>query len=158
MASKRAISLLFLCQFNYIYFCFFSLFFLFPLYRYTAAHTLDLYSEVAAICRPPLVLPSNEAGSFKKSQTAATGYIISVFKVSEAERERERESEEETEMLVESSRDMKNAKFNFRFSRATMASVSKRIGYTGQELACCTGKWEEERRDKAVLILYSCIF
>jgi len=49
--------------------------------RYTAAHTLDLYSEVAAICRPPLVLPSNEAGSFKKSQTAATGYIISVFKV-----------------------------------------------------------------------------
>lgn len=56
------------------------------------------------------------------------------------QRERKREREEETEMLVESSRDMKNAKFNFRFSRATMASVSKRIGYTGQELACCTGK------------------
>ncbi|XP_034651145.1 uncharacterized protein LOC117890429 isoform X5 [Drosophila subobscura] len=48
--------------------------------KYTAAHTLDLYSEVASICRPPLVLPSNEAGSFKKSQTAATGYIITVFK------------------------------------------------------------------------------
>lgn len=43
-------------------------------------------------------------------------------------------------MLVASSWDMKNAKFNFRFSRATMASGSKRIGYTGQELACCTGK------------------
>ncbi|XP_043066649.1 uncharacterized protein [Drosophila bipectinata] len=53
--------------------------------KYTAAHTLDLYSEVAAICRPPLVLPSNEAGSFKKSQTAATGYIISVFKVFEGD-------------------------------------------------------------------------
>lgn len=64
-------------------------------FRYTAAHTLDLYSEVAAICRPPLVLPSNEAGSFKKSQTAGTGYIISVFKV------RARESAEEAEMLVE---------------------------------------------------------
>ncbi|EDW31702.1 GL10817 [Drosophila persimilis] len=48
--------------------------------KYTAAHTLDLYSEVASIYRPPLVLPSNEAGSFKKSQTAATGYIITVFK------------------------------------------------------------------------------
>ncbi|XP_034106447.1 uncharacterized protein LOC117569416 isoform X3 [Drosophila albomicans] len=53
--------------------------------KYTAAHTLDLYSEVAAICRPPLVLPSNEAGSFKKSQTSATGYIISVFKVFEGD-------------------------------------------------------------------------
>ncbi|KRF98571.1 uncharacterized protein [Drosophila tropicalis] len=53
--------------------------------KYTAAHTLDLYSEVAAICRPPLVLPSNESGSFKKSQTAATGYIISVFKVFEGD-------------------------------------------------------------------------
>ncbi|XP_039227815.1 uncharacterized protein LOC6530154 isoform X7 [Drosophila yakuba] len=53
--------------------------------KYTAAHTLDLYSEVAAICRPPLVLPSNEVGSFKKSQTAATGYIISVFKVFEGD-------------------------------------------------------------------------
>ncbi|KAH8301852.1 hypothetical protein KR059_012836 [Drosophila kikkawai] len=53
--------------------------------KYTAAHTLDLYSEVAAICRPPLVLPSNEAGSFKKTQTAATGYIISVFKVFEGD-------------------------------------------------------------------------
>ncbi|KAL7736323.1 hypothetical protein ACLKA6_014796 [Drosophila palustris] len=53
--------------------------------KYTAAHTLDLYSEVASICRPPLVLPSNEAGSFKKSQTSATGYIISVFKVFEGD-------------------------------------------------------------------------
>lgn len=46
------------------------------------------------------MLPSNEAGSFKKSQTAATGYIISVFKVSETEKERE----EEAEALVESSK------------------------------------------------------
>ncbi|XP_001360353.3 uncharacterized protein [Drosophila pseudoobscura] len=53
--------------------------------KYTAAHTLDLYSEVASIYRPPLVLPSNEAGSFKKSQTAATGYIITVFKVFEGD-------------------------------------------------------------------------
>ena len=49
--------------------------------RYTAAHTLDLYSEVAAICRPPLVLSPNEMGSFKKTQTPSTGYIISVYKV-----------------------------------------------------------------------------
>lgn len=49
--------------------------------RYTAAHTLDLYSEVAAICRPPLQLAPSEIGSFKKTQTPATGYIISVFKV-----------------------------------------------------------------------------
>ncbi|XP_036334372.1 uncharacterized protein LOC118744998 [Rhagoletis pomonella] len=53
--------------------------------KYTAAHTLDLYSEVAAICRPPLVLASNENGSFKKTQTPATGYIISVFKVFEGD-------------------------------------------------------------------------
>ncbi|XP_037948123.1 uncharacterized protein LOC119679702 isoform X1 [Teleopsis dalmanni] len=53
--------------------------------KYTAAHTLDLYSEVAAICRPPLVLVSNESGSFKKTQTPATGYIISVFKVFEGD-------------------------------------------------------------------------
>ncbi|XP_033251153.1 uncharacterized protein LOC117190206 isoform X3 [Drosophila miranda] len=53
--------------------------------KYTAAHTLDLYSEVASIYRPPLVLPSNEAGSFKKSQTEATGYIITVFKVFEGD-------------------------------------------------------------------------
>lgn len=54
-------------------------------YRYTAAHTLDLYSEVAAICRPPLSLTASELGSFKKSQTPATGYIISVFKVFEGD-------------------------------------------------------------------------
>ncbi|XP_037814119.1 uncharacterized protein LOC119605221 isoform X3 [Lucilia sericata] len=53
--------------------------------KYTAAHTLDLYSEVAAICRPPLTLAPNESGSFKKSQTPATGYIISVFKVFEGD-------------------------------------------------------------------------
>lgn len=53
--------------------------------RYTAAHTLDLYSEVAAICRPPLSLIVNEVGSFKKSQTPSTGYIISVFKVFEGD-------------------------------------------------------------------------
>lgn len=46
--------------------------------RYTAAHTLDLYSEVAMICRPPF---SDLAGGPKKSHTAATGYIISVYKV-----------------------------------------------------------------------------
>lgn len=50
-------------------------------YRYTAAHTLDLYSEVAAICRPPLVLAQNDIGSFKKFQTPSTAYIISIFKV-----------------------------------------------------------------------------
>ncbi|XP_053966369.1 uncharacterized protein LOC128868373 isoform X6 [Anastrepha ludens] len=53
--------------------------------KYTAAHTLDLYSEVAAICRPPLVLAPNESGGFKKTQTPATGYIISVFKVFEGD-------------------------------------------------------------------------
>lgn len=53
--------------------------------RYTAAHTLDLYSEVAAICRPPLALTSSEMGSFKKSQSPSTGYIISVFKVFEGD-------------------------------------------------------------------------
>lgn len=72
----------FLCL---IRFLFLSLLF-FPFldlnFRYTAAHTLDLYSEVAAICRPPLQLAPSESGSFKKTQTPATGYIISVFKVS----------------------------------------------------------------------------
>lgn len=53
--------------------------------RYTAAHTLDLYSEVASICRPPLALTGSEMGSFAKSQTPATGYIISVFKVFEGD-------------------------------------------------------------------------
>lgn len=50
--------------------------------RYTAAHTLDLYSEVASICRPPIVVNLAETGSVKKSQTPSTGYIISVYKVS----------------------------------------------------------------------------
>ncbi|XP_058465751.1 uncharacterized protein LOC131439121 isoform X7 [Malaya genurostris] len=53
--------------------------------RYTAAHTLDLYSEVASICRPPLALAPNEMGSIKKGQTPSTGYIISVYKVYEGD-------------------------------------------------------------------------
>ncbi|XP_062561892.1 uncharacterized protein LOC134225652 isoform X1 [Armigeres subalbatus] len=53
--------------------------------RYTAAHTLDLYSEVASICRPPLALAPNEIGSVKKGQTPTTGYIISVYKVYEGD-------------------------------------------------------------------------
>ncbi|XP_055630929.1 uncharacterized protein LOC129771373 isoform X3 [Toxorhynchites rutilus septentrionalis] len=53
--------------------------------RYTAAHTLDLYSEVASICRPPLSLAPNEIGSVKKGQTPSTGYIISVYKVYEGD-------------------------------------------------------------------------
>lgn len=48
--------------------------------RYTAAHTLDLYSEVASICRPPLMLAPAEQTNVKKTPT--TGYIISVYKVS----------------------------------------------------------------------------
>uniref|UniRef100_A0A1B0CSD6 DUF7153 domain-containing protein n=2 Tax=Lutzomyia longipalpis TaxID=7200 RepID=A0A1B0CSD6_LUTLO len=55
------------------------------LYRYTAAHTLDLYSEVASICRPPLVMTTNEVGALRKSQTPSTGYIISVYKVFEGD-------------------------------------------------------------------------
>lgn len=47
--------------------------------RYSAAHTLDLYSEVAMICRPPF---SDLAGGPKKSHTPSTGFIISVYKVS----------------------------------------------------------------------------
>lgn len=50
--------------------------------RYTAAHTLDLYAEVAAICRPPLQDP---AAGVAKSHTAHTGYIISVYKVFEGD-------------------------------------------------------------------------
>uniref|UniRef100_A0A1A9UW96 DUF7153 domain-containing protein n=1 Tax=Glossina austeni TaxID=7395 RepID=A0A1A9UW96_GLOAU len=53
---------------------------------YTAAHTLDLYSEVAAICRPPLVLGPSDVGGFKKTQTPATGYIISVMMVNVSKR------------------------------------------------------------------------
>lgn len=54
-------------------------------FRYTAAHTLDLYSEVASICRPPLILSQNETGHLRKSQTPSTGYIISVYKVFEGD-------------------------------------------------------------------------
>lgn len=46
--------------------------------RYSAAHTLDLYSEVASICRPPI----QEIGaSLMRSHTPATGYMVSVYKV-----------------------------------------------------------------------------
>lgn len=47
--------------------------------RYTAAHTLDIYSEVASICRPPLMLAASEQANVKK--TPSTAYIISVYKV-----------------------------------------------------------------------------
>ena len=47
--------------------------------RYTAAHTLDIYSEVASICRPPLMLAPAEQANVKKTPT--TAYIISVYKV-----------------------------------------------------------------------------
>lgn len=50
--------------------------------KYTAAHTLDLYMEVASICRPPI----SEAGaSLTKCHTTHTGYIISVYKVFEGD-------------------------------------------------------------------------
>lgn len=50
--------------------------------RYTAAHTLDLYAEVASICRPPI----NDAGTpLPKVNTPSTGYIISVYKVFEGD-------------------------------------------------------------------------
>ncbi|XP_049820414.1 uncharacterized protein LOC109594446 isoform X2 [Aethina tumida] len=50
--------------------------------RYTAAHTLDLYSEVAAICRPPI----HEIGmSLSKTHTPSTGYMVSVYKVFEGD-------------------------------------------------------------------------
>ncbi|XP_037969632.2 uncharacterized protein LOC105394757 isoform X3 [Plutella xylostella] len=50
--------------------------------RYSAAHTLDLYSEVAMICRPPF---NDLAGGPKKSHTPGTGFIISVYKVFEGD-------------------------------------------------------------------------
>lgn len=50
--------------------------------RYTAAHTLDLYTEVASICRPPI----HEIGmSLTKTHTASTGYLVSVYKVFEGD-------------------------------------------------------------------------
>ncbi|CAG9798772.1 unnamed protein product [Chironomus riparius] len=51
--------------------------------RYSVAHTLDLYKEVAAICRPPLQLLPSEQANVKKAAT--TGYIISVYKVFEGD-------------------------------------------------------------------------
>ncbi|CRL04585.1 CLUMA_CG017654, isoform A [Clunio marinus] len=51
--------------------------------RYTAAHTLDIYSEVASICRPPLLLAPSEQANLKKTPT--TAYIISVYKVFEGD-------------------------------------------------------------------------
>lgn len=50
--------------------------------RYTAAHTLDLYTEVATICRPPI---NDSSTSLTKINTASTGYIISVYKVFEGD-------------------------------------------------------------------------
>ncbi|XP_067000199.1 uncharacterized protein [Anabrus simplex] len=47
--------------------------------RYTAAHTLDLFNEVASIARPPLEPMS------KRPKSAATGYIICVYKVFEGD-------------------------------------------------------------------------
>ncbi|KAK7869359.1 hypothetical protein R5R35_012903 [Gryllus longicercus] len=47
--------------------------------RYTAAHTLDLFNEVASIARPPLEPRS------KRPRSAATGYIICVYKVFEGD-------------------------------------------------------------------------
>lgn len=50
--------------------------------RYTAAHTLDLYTEVASICRPPV----HEIGmSLSKTHTSSTGYMVSVYKVFEGD-------------------------------------------------------------------------
>lgn len=51
--------------------------------RYSAAHTLDIYSEVASICRPPLQLAPNDQMNMKKTPT--TAYIISVYKVFEGD-------------------------------------------------------------------------
>jgi hypothetical protein len=47
--------------------------------RYTAAHTLDLFNEVATIARPPLNTSS------KRPHSTTTGYIISVYKVFEGD-------------------------------------------------------------------------
>ncbi|XP_060523514.1 uncharacterized protein LOC132700313 isoform X2 [Cylas formicarius] len=50
--------------------------------RYTAAHTLDLYTEVASICRPPI----HEVGvPLTKTHAPSTGYMISVYKVFEGD-------------------------------------------------------------------------
>ncbi|XP_018326095.1 uncharacterized protein LOC108737635 isoform X2 [Agrilus planipennis] len=50
--------------------------------KYTSAHTLDLYTEVASICRPPI----NEPGtSLTRCQGKSTGYIVSVYKVFEGD-------------------------------------------------------------------------
>lgn len=47
--------------------------------RYTTGHTFDLFNEVATIARPPLETTT------KRPSSAATGYIISVFKVFEGD-------------------------------------------------------------------------
>lgn len=50
--------------------------------KYTAAHTLDLYTEVASICRPPI----HEIGmSLSRTHTPSTGYMVSVYKVFEGD-------------------------------------------------------------------------
>ncbi|XP_022193472.1 uncharacterized protein LOC111051300 isoform X1 [Nilaparvata lugens] len=48
-------------------------------FKYTAAHTFDLFQEVATIARPPLDTQS------KRPHTKATGFIISVYKVFEGD-------------------------------------------------------------------------
>lgn len=50
--------------------------------RFTAAHTLDLYTEVASICRPPIY----ESGTpLTKCHSSGTGYMVSVYKVFEGD-------------------------------------------------------------------------
>lgn len=50
--------------------------------RFTAAHTLDLYTEVASICRPPI----HEIGMpLPKGHNPHTGYLVSVYKVFEGD-------------------------------------------------------------------------
>ncbi|XP_075227005.1 uncharacterized protein LOC142327663 isoform X3 [Lycorma delicatula] len=47
--------------------------------KYTAAHTFDIFNEVATIARPPLDTVS------KRPHTNSTGFIISVYKVFEGD-------------------------------------------------------------------------
>lgn len=68
--------------------------------RYSVAHTIDLYSEVVSICRPPLHVSKNygfvfrilrlffhkkllpaEQANVKGRTTSTTAFIISVYKV-----------------------------------------------------------------------------
>lgn len=50
--------------------------------RYTSAHTLDLYTEVATILRPPIF----DVGTpLPKSTSPSTAYMVSVYKVFEGD-------------------------------------------------------------------------